>query len=102
MSDQNELRDADSATVAEALRTYPLAPPPPTLLPGVVARLRTLPAGIRPKFRLGWFEWAISLFTTGLAGVGFVLWQSVPPHLVARLQIEWMLFLHQFAPLIQR
>src|SRR5262245_25601063 len=89
-------QDVDQA-IDDALRTYPLAPAPPSITLNVMARLRNLPPEARPRFRLGWFDYAMGLFTTSLAGVGFVLWQSIPPLLVARLQVEWLILLQRLA-----
>ncbi len=100
MGEQADHELTPSAVVADALRTFPLAPVPSTLVPGVLLRLRALPAPARPRFRLGWFDWAISLFTTGMAGVGFLLWQSIPPPLMARLQVEWLLVIQRFTQLV--
>ena len=89
-----------SQAVVDALRTYPVEPAPPTLAPGVYTRLRSLPAGIRPRFRLSWFDWVMGLFTTGMAGVGFVVWQTLPPQAVAQLQVIWMIWLQHLSQLV--
>ena len=86
--------------ITEALRSYPPEAAPPTFSAGVMARLQTLPPNVRPRFRLSWFDWAISLFTTGLAGVGFLVWQSLPPQVVAQLQVTWILLMQRFAPFL--
>ncbi|HKZ69710.1 MAG TPA: hypothetical protein VI547_08890 [Anaerolineales bacterium] len=103
MNDDFEF-ERETVVINDALRTHPLDPAPPTLATGVMARLRALPANIRPRFRLSPFDYAISLFTTGMAGVSFVLWQSMPPQVMAQMHIEWLLFLQrlfQYAPFLQ-
>lgn len=63
----------DFQHVDDALRTYPIAPPPPTLLPGTMARVRaTAPL----RFRLGWLDYAVGLFATAMVGLLLLLWQS--------------------------
>jgi hypothetical protein len=103
MNDEYQF-ERDMTAIDDALRTHPLDPAPPTLAPGVLARLRALPASVRPRFRLSPFDYAISLFTTGMAGVGFLLWQSMPPQVMAQIQVHWLLFLQrlfQVAPFLQ-
>jgi hypothetical protein len=84
--------------IAEAARSYPSAETPVNFSAGVMARLQALPANVRPRFRLSWFDWAISLFTTGMAGIGFLVWQSLPPQVVAQLQMTGILFVQRIAP----
>lgn len=103
MNDEYGL-ERETAIIESALRTHPLAPAPPALAPGVVARLRALPASARPRFRLSPFDYAISLFTTGMAGLGFVVWQSVPPYVMVQVQAQWLQFLQRlfyYAPYLQ-
>jgi hypothetical protein len=59
-----------SAAVEDALRTCPMAPAPPTLLPGAMARI--LRQAERPRFKVGWLEWALGLFAVLMVGV--TLW----------------------------
>lgn len=101
-----KIADRPQATTIEieidqALGAYPLQNPPPSLAAGVTARLQQLPPGARPRFRLSWIDWAVSLFTTGMAGLGYVLLQSLPPQASAQLQVTWMIWLQhiiQFMP----
>ncbi len=69
------------AALEDALRTYPLVPEPPTLLPGTVARVRRLAA--RPRFRLGWLDGALILFAALMGGV--IVWLCA-----AWLPAEWI------------
>lgn len=91
---------ASDDIVTEALASYPLQETPPTFSAGLMTRLNALPANVRPRFRLSWFDWAISLFTTGMAGLGFVLWQTLPPQVVAQLQVTWMLWMQHASVLL--
>ena len=78
------------AAVDDALRTYPLVPAPSAFTPKVMSRIRALrPA---PRFRLAWIDYAISLFAAGMAGLLVFLWQSIPPQVAARAQLQ-ILFL---------
>lgn len=56
-----------SAAVEDALRTWPLEPEPPTLLPGAMAHILRLSE--RPRFRVSWLEWALGLFVVLMGGV---------------------------------
>jgi len=100
MTDRLEQDGTGYNHVTDALRTYPLADAPPALEAGIFARLRALPAGVRPKFRLHWYDYAVSAFTTGMAGLGIVLWQSVPPQMLARLQVEGLLWFHRLIQMV--
>jgi hypothetical protein len=84
----------------QAFSTYPLEAAPPNFSAGVLGRLKALPTTTRPRFRLSWFDWAISLFTTGMAGVGYVVWQTLPPQAVAQLQITWLIWFQHVAQLL--
>jgi hypothetical protein len=80
------------AAVDEALRAYPLTPAPQTLAPAVMTRIRTLSPA--PRFRMGWLDYALSLFAAvmvGLALLGLVTLLSSPSAALARLQFSvWM------------
>lgn len=65
--------------IDEALRTYPLATTPPALLPTVMARIQRLEA--RPRFRLAWIDYAISLFVAGMIALLVFLWLYLAPQL---------------------
>lgn len=56
-----------SAAVEDALRAFPLAPAPPTLLPGAMARVVRLSE--RPRFHVSWLEWAVGLFVVLMGAV---------------------------------
>jgi hypothetical protein len=97
MNDHIEQERAATDPITKAMRAYPLAPTPPGLNAAILARLSALPAGVRPKFRLRWYDYAISAFTSGMAGLGILIWQSLPPQTIARLQIDLMLLSHRLA-----
>jgi hypothetical protein len=92
--------DSADTAIADALQTYPYEPAPGSLFPGVMARLQALPMRVRPRFRLGWLEYALGLFTTSMAGLGYMVWQSLPPQVLARLQVEWLIALQRVGHLL--
>ena len=73
-----------AAAVEDALRTYPLAPAPRGFSRGVMQRIHLLAE--KPRFRLAWVDYAISLFLAGMAGMGVLVWNFMPP--------QWMAYLH--------
>jgi hypothetical protein len=75
MSDSPAARRPTDAAVEDALRTYPLAPAPRDLLPGVLAAIAAYPRGARPPFRLSWFDLALSSFGAGMVLLGLLLWR---------------------------
>ncbi len=97
MKDMTDQERAAAVAIADALRTYPLAPNPPTLFSGTMARIRALPTTAPPRFHIGWIDYAIGLFTTTTAGVSLLLWQSIPPQVMARLQVELLILLQRFS-----
>jgi hypothetical protein len=40
------------------------------------------------RFRLGWFDIAVSTWTTGTAGLCFYLWRQLAVHSLAGLQLD--------------
>jgi hypothetical protein len=72
--------------VEDALRTDPLKPAPPDLLPKVMAQVRT--QSHVPRFRLGWIDWAVTLFVACMSGLVFVVVNSVPPEVAAYIESE--------------
>jgi hypothetical protein len=83
------------AAVDEALRSYPLRPAPPGLARAVRARLPAR-AG-KPRFRLAWLDYALSLLGAGMAGLALLLWQQVTPVMWAEFQLEMGLLLSRTA-----
>ena len=90
MSDLND-REA-FALVDDALRTEPLSPPPPTLAPAVLARIRALRPAPLPRFRLAWIDYAVSLFATGMVALAFLLWQSITPQMMMQAKLQILLW----------
>ena len=90
MSDLND-REV-FALVDDALRTQALSPPPPTLAPAVLARIRALRSAPRPRFRLTWIDYAMSLFTTGMVALAFVLWKSATPQMMMQAKLQILLW----------
>ena len=90
MSDLND-REA-FALVDDALRTGPLSPPPPTLAPAVLARVRALRPAPLPRFRLAWIDYAVSLFATGMVALAFLLWKSITPQMMMQAKLQILLW----------
>ena len=76
MSEQNLNEVAAYTIVDEALQSYPLAEPPPEFVAAVINQLPS--TRIKPQFRLDWFDYAISLFATGMAALLLILWRMFP------------------------
>ncbi|MBI3243947.1 MAG: hypothetical protein HYZ49_16820 [Chloroflexi bacterium] len=86
--------------VENALRSYPLAPAPPTLAPNVITRIHRLAP--LPRFRLSWVDFAVSAFVAGMGGLGFILWQTLPPQLTPHIQLEFLRLTQQSnGPILQ-
>jgi hypothetical protein len=82
------------AAVDDALRTYPLAPAPAAFTPKVMSRIRALTPA--PRFSLAWIDYAISLFAAGMAGLLIFLWQSIPPQMAMRAQLQILYLFMRF------
>lgn len=67
------------AQIEAALRAQPLAQPPATLAPAVLARIRGLTPAARPRFRLEWLDYALSLFVAAALGMAVWFWRLLPP-----------------------
>lgn len=74
MNNQYDPDHITDAVIDEALKIYPLAEAPDTLLPTIMARIQAVSS--TPRFRLTWFDYAISLFAAGMTGLVFFLWQQ--------------------------
>lgn len=87
MNNQDDINHITDSIIDDALKTYPLAEPPDTLLPAIMTRTETLSSA--PRFRLSWFDYAISLFGAGMVGLVFLLWQqfSLPTFVWFQAQI---------------
>ena len=73
MDDLNPERDAFAA-VDHALRTLPTASPPSLLAKNIMARIRV---EAQPRFRLTWFDYALSACGASMAIVALFLLQSL-------------------------
>jgi hypothetical protein len=96
MIENNGNDRAAYAAVDDALYTYPIEAAPPGILHSVMRRVEVMPAASR--FRLPWLDFALSLFFTGMAGLGFILWQtiSLPPYLVPWLRTRLLYIWQHF------
>lgn len=88
------------AAVDDALRTYPLAAPPPYLLDQVMERLEVASPAPTPRFRLTWLDYALSLLAASVVGVALVLWRLLPPQVAARAQGQLLLLAQGVNPQI--
>jgi hypothetical protein len=75
--------------IEDALSTYPMAAVPPGLSAAVMAQVRAL--SLKPRFRLSWMDYAVSLFVSGMASLFLLVWQLLPPNLTARLRLQLLL-----------
>ena len=95
----NRWSEHDQAAFAEvdaALRSAPITPPPHTLAPAVLARLRALAPAPLPPFRLTWLDVAIPAFIAGMAGLMYLMWLSLPRYATQQffvsVQVQWLIF----------
>src|SRR5689334_6413317 len=78
MNEWNEHEREELAVVDNALRTYPLAPVPPTLAPAVMGRIAN--RAPMPRFHLQWMDYALGLLAVAMVGLGLLLWQGLFPN----------------------
>ncbi len=85
------------AQIEAALRGQPLAQPPAALAPAVLARIHGLTQTARPRFRLEWLDYALSLFVLAASGVAVWFWRLLPPTAdvyAARLRFETLALIY--------
>jgi len=73
------------AAIVQALRSEPLASPPPLLYAAVMRSVRREP---RPRFRLHWLDLALSLFAAGMPLLVWWAWRSLPPLWLNYLRLQ--------------
>jgi hypothetical protein len=87
--------DEDSlaySTIEDALHTYPLAPAPAGLSAAIMRTVRASGRSrLAPRFRLTWLDYALGIFLAGMAALGVLLWQWLPPQWAARLHVQALL-----------
>ena len=90
------MEDEALASVEGALRSLPLAEPPPGLFTAVMAQVDPTPAIELPVFRLNWMDFALSLFFAGMIGLAMLLsgWLPVEFRMTFAYQMRWMQMLH--------
>ena len=86
MMNQYDTDHIMDAAIDDALKTYRLAEPPDTLMPAVITRIQAISSA--PRFRLTWFDYAVSLFGAGMAGLVFLLWQQFSWPTFVRFQAQ--------------
>jgi hypothetical protein len=80
MSDVDQQEREALAAVDDALRTFPIASPPPRLFPAIMARVR---ASEPPRFRPSWIDYAASLVLALAIGLPWLLWRWLSTELIA-------------------
>lgn len=75
------------AAIAEALRSEPLAPPPPLLYAAV---MRSVRADVRPRFHIHWLDLALSLFAAGMLLTAWWALRSLPQVWLDYMRLEVM------------
>jgi hypothetical protein len=73
-----------ASTVEAALHTYPLTPAPPQLKVNIMRRIAQL---TRPRFRLTTLDYALTLFGSSMAATPLIIWQTLTPQMILRLEI---------------
>jgi len=77
------------AILEDALRTYPITPLQVNVTSAVMARVRSTPA---PRFHLQWSDFFLSLILALCIGAVWLGTQSLPPIVMAQLQVQSILF----------
>lgn len=104
----DHLTDRDHAAYAavnDALRTYPLEPSPPGILPAVMGRIEGHKPAPEP-FHLAWIDYAVSIFAAGMSVLVLLVWSylPLPPDWTARLQVvlqAWWQRIHFIPPIVE-
>jgi hypothetical protein len=71
----------NDASIDDALRTYPLAPTPPTLAPGVMARVELL---AQSRFRLTAMDYVLGVIGASVFGIALMFWQTIALDIITR------------------
>lgn len=90
--------DAHDA-VEDGLRSLPVIDPPPDLYASIMKQVEAHPRVEveRPRFRVTWLDFAISLFFAGMIGVALLIPALLP--VSVRMTLDWQLGLLQAARL---
>ena len=79
------------AIVEDALRTYPLVDAPSDFSKAVMGHVHSLAP--KPRFRLSWLDYFLSLFLPGMAVTMLFVWWSLPSQVTVfwadRLVLLW-------------
>lgn len=59
--------------IADAVRTYPLAPVPSDMTPAIMSRVHSVT--VPPRFQLEWIDLALGFFGASMVGLAWWLWQ---------------------------
>jgi len=84
----NEHLYDDLEIVEDALRTWPRAQTPRGFSSRVLRRIENATPHARLKFRLTWLDLALGLFTVSIPPVLLLIWNSLPPIVLMRLQFR--------------
>ena len=89
-----DTRLKQDALIEEALNSQPLAPMPRSIIPDVLARIQTAEAK-RPVL-LTWNDLVLSVVIAACLAALWFAFQSLPPIMVAKLRIQFILAYQQF------
>lgn len=81
------------AEIEAALRSAPLAPPPPLLYAAVMHRVRQ--SAPMPRFEVTWLDGALSLFLAVIPGLLWLGWISLPPLWLNILRLQSLYILQR-------
>jgi len=70
----------------DALQTYPIVSAPANFSKSVMQNVRA--AVPKPQFRLSWFDYALSFFSTSMVGLVLFLWQFIPTQWIMRVKFQ--------------
>ncbi|MBN2145827.1 MAG: hypothetical protein JW726_00505, partial [Anaerolineales bacterium] len=75
------------AALDDALHTYPTLSPPPGFSDRVMVRVEAT-QGQRPIFSLSWLDYALSVLLLVMAAGTWLVWQILPPHVLAQVKLQ--------------
>ncbi len=73
MNGWDESKHGEVDAIADAIRTYPLAPVPTGLAPAIMSRIRN--TAQTPRFELQWIDLALGLFGASMTGLAWLAWR---------------------------
>jgi len=70
----------------DALQTYPITPAPAGFSKKVIDKVRTSTPKL--QFRLSWFDYALTFFSTSMVGLALILWQLIPTQWIMLVRFQ--------------